>query len=115
MLDALGATLSTICLGAVSTAFYPLFGMPLKILYLLAGLAAMYALYSFRHYFWFSEKETRYLRGIALANYFYGGLTLSLVVSHFERLTTWGRTYFIAELVIIFVLATIEYRRTRLG
>ncbi|HKK77518.1 MAG TPA: hypothetical protein VJ953_20730 [Saprospiraceae bacterium] len=115
LLDALGATLSTILLGAVLTTFNPIFGMPVSILRVLAGIAALYALYSFWQYFRFPEKWSFFLRVIALANIFYCGLTLHLVLRHYPALTLWGRAYFFGELILVLVLATVEYQTARKG
>lgn len=113
LIDALGATLSAILLGVVLTTFYLTFGMPVFILRVLAGIAILFAVYSFWQYFRFPRKWPPFLRAIALANFFYCGLVLSLVIRHFPELTFWGRAYFIGELLIILALATLEYRTAR--
>jgi hypothetical protein len=113
LIDALGASLSAIMLGLVLTTFQPIFGMPMNILQVLAGIAAVFAVYSYRCYFRLPENASRFLRWIALANFFYGGLTLSLMIRHAEMLTFWGWAYFIGELIIVLTLATLEYRTAR--
>lgn len=113
LLDALGASLSAVLLGGALTTFYSSFGMPVPKLYILAAMAATLAVYSFWNYFVFPQNWRLFLRIIALANCFYCGFTLSLVIRNFSELTTLGRAYFIGELLIVLGLATVEYRKSR--
>lgn len=110
LIDALGASLSTAMLGAVLTTFQPTFGMPVNILQILAVIAAVFALYSYRCYFRLPGNAPLFLRWIALANFFYCGLTLSLMIRYTGMLTFWGWAYFIGELIIVLALASLEYR-----
>ena len=110
LLDCLGALLSAFLLGVVLTSFQPIFGMPNKILYGLAALAGLFAVYSFWNYRWFKENWRPYLRGIAIVNLLYCGLTAALVIYFRQELTKWGLLYFLQEMVVIIVLVVIEFR-----
>ena len=110
LLDCLGALLSAFLLGVVLTIFEPIFGMPSKVLYGLAALAVLFAVYSFWNYRWFKEHWRPYLRGIALVNLLYCCLTAALVIYFRQELTQWGRLYFLQEMVVILAVVTLEFK-----
>lgn len=110
LLDCLGALLSAFLLGVVLTSFEPIFGMPRKILYGLAALAGLFAIYSFWNYRWFKENWRPYLRGIAIVNLLYCCLTAALVIYFRQELTKWGFLYFLQEMVVIIVVVMLEFK-----
>lgn len=110
LLDCLGALLSATLLGVVLPSFQPIFGMPNEILYGLAALAGLFAIYSFWNYRWFKENWRPYLRGIAIVNLLYCGLTAALVIYFRQELTTWGFFYFLQEMVVIIVVVMLEFK-----
>ena len=110
LLDCLGALLSAFLLGVVLTSFEPIFGMPRRVLYGLAALAALFAIYSFWNYRWFKENWRPYLRGIAIVNLLYCGLTAALVIYFRQELTKWGLLYFLQEMVVIMVVVGLEFK-----
>jgi hypothetical protein len=77
LMDSLGAVLSALLLGMVLTRFETAFGMPKKVLYFLAGLACICAVYSFSNYWRMKENWRSYLQAIAIANLLYCGLTIA--------------------------------------
>lgn len=109
LIDALGAVLSAFSLGVVLVQLEAYFGMPKNILYILAGIAAVFAIYSFVCYF-FSTKIWRphLLKGIMVANLLYCCLTLILVLYFYQQLTILGWIYFLLEMLIIVVLVRVE-------
>jgi hypothetical protein len=113
LLDCLGALLSAFLLGVVLPSFQPIFGMPNEILYGLATLAALFAIYSFWNYRWFKENWRPYLRGIALINLTYCALTLALVLYFYSSISVWGLLYFLLEIVIVVALAIFELQAVR--
>lgn len=113
LLDGLGALLSAFLLGVILTSFEPIFGMPLKVLYGLAALACLFAVYSFWNYVRFKENWRPYLRGIAIVNLLYCGLTAALVIYFRQELTMWGVLYFLLEMLIIIALATLEFNAAK--
>jgi hypothetical protein len=110
LLDCLGALLSAILLGVALPSFQPIFGMPHKVLYGLAGLACLFAIYSFWNYRWFKENWRPYLRGIAVVNLLYCGLTAFLTFYFRQELTKWGLLYFLLEMLVIIALVVIEFQ-----
>ena len=110
LLDCLGALLSAFLLGVALPYFQPVFGMPNKILYGLATLACLFAIYSFWNYRWFKENWRPYLRGIAIVNLLYCGLTAALMIYFRQELTKWGFLYFLQEMVVIMVVVMLEFK-----
>ena len=110
LLDCLGALLSAFLLGVALPSFQPIFGMPSKVLYGLAALAGLFAIYSFWNYRWFKENWRPYLRGIAIVNLLYCGLTAALVIYFRQELTRWGLLYFLQEMVVIIALVMLEFK-----
>ena len=110
LLDCLGALLSTFLLGVALPSFQPIFGMPHKVLYGLAALACLFAIYSSWNYIWFRENWRPFLRAIGIMNLLYCGLTAALVVYFRQELTKWGLLYFLLEMLVIIVLVVIEFQ-----
>ena len=110
LIDFLGAILSAFLLGVVLTYFESTFGMPRKVLYFLAALACLFAIYSFWNYVRFKENWRPYLRGIALVNLLYCCTTAALVIYFRQELTKWGLTYFLLEMVVIICLVVVEFK-----
>lgn len=110
LLDCLGALLSATLLGVALPSFQSIFGMPLNVLYGLAVLACLFAIYSFWNYRWFKENWRPYLRGIAIVNLLYCGLTAALVIYFHQELTKWGLLYFLQEMVVIIVVVMLEFK-----
>ncbi len=111
LIDALGALLSTIMLGAVLTTFEDTFGMPVNHLLWLAGIAAGFALYSFSCFFLLPKKWPVFLRIIAGLNLSYSAFTGILLILLAEQVTLWGFVYFIGEIILVLSLAFWELRR----
>ena len=112
-MDSLGAMLTAFLLGVVLANLESTFGMPRKILYILALVACLFAVYSFSCYYLVSKNHNPYLMAIAIANLTYCGITLSLVIFCYDILTWLGVTYFLLEIIIVVSLAIIEIRVAR--
>jgi hypothetical protein len=110
LLDGLGASVSTVMLGWVLPRYEALFGMPPKVLYGLACLAAIFAIYSWSCFFSKPAYGQPYLKVIATANLLYCGLTLGLIMYWHSHLSLLGITYFVAEISLILVLALLELK-----
>lgn len=108
VIDGSGALLSAFFLAIVLVKLD--IGMPNNILYFLAALPCIFALYSFGCYFLIKSNWPPYLKGIALANLFYCCLTIGLIAHFYENLTTLGFCYFLLELLVVGILITIELR-----
>ncbi len=108
--DGLGGMLSALLLGVVLVRFQTTFGMPREVLYFLACLACMYAVFSLLSY-WRTKTNWRpYMQGIAIANLLYCCLTIGLVMYHRQALTELGVTYFLLEVVVILGLVIMELK-----
>lgn len=109
LLDALGALLSAFLLGVILVHFESYFGMPSDALYILAFLPCVFAVYDFVCYYKVTDNWRPFLRGIAVANLLYCFLSIALVFQHYQELTILGIIYFVLELLIVVVLAKIEW------
>lgn len=110
LIDAIGALVSAFFLGVVLSGLQEKIGIPKHILYLLAILPVFFAIYSFSCYFFLREKQKFFLKGIAILNLMYCFLTIGLLFFHNRNLTWLGWTYFVVELIILFVLIRIELK-----
>lgn len=115
LIDSLGALISATMLGIVLVMFESHFGMPSNTLYWLAGLAAVFAVYSFVNYIRFGKNWRIFLSIIAIVNLLYCALTAGVVIRHFQELTTLGIAYFIGEMIIVVALALIELRKAKVS
>jgi hypothetical protein len=108
LLDGIGATLTAIMPFVLLAIFGDIFRMPVNILFILSGIATMYALYSLSCYFIPLENRKPFLQGIMVANVAYCCLTLGLVLYYWSTLTWLGKTYFLGEIAIVFVVVFLE-------
>lgn len=113
ILDALGACLTALLLSQLLARFVDFFGMPKTVLFPLALIAAVFALYSFIMFLVKGGKVA--LKIIAVANLAYCILSSTLVLHYFYELTAWGILYFAGEIVIVFSLSLFEWRRARVN
>jgi len=106
-------------LAVVLARFEIAFGMPEDVLFVLAGTACLFALYSLGCYFFLSRNLSVFLKGIAVANTLYCCTTLLLIFVHYQNLTALGLGYFLLEIMVIGCLVTLElfaiyrYRKTQ--
>ena len=108
LIDGSGALTSTVFLGIVLPQYQQLVGMPLKVLYLLALLAMLFAVYSFTCYV--VQANKKFLKAIAVINMGYCLLTAVLMIRYLNALTMLGLAYFVIELLIIVALVKVEWR-----
>ena len=109
LLDGVGAVLSVFLLGIVLPAMQPWLGVPHRMLYGLALLPVVYALYSFGCYVFADHRNPRWLMGIVVANTAYCVLTMSLLVVHAADLTLPGAVYFACDAVVILGVVALEW------
>ena len=114
LIDGIGAFVSAIMLGIVLIRYNDFIGMPKNVLYILAGLAGIFALYSFTNYFQLRRNWKQYLKGIAIANFLYCCLTLGCVLYYWRLLTGLGLLYFILEMIVISLLVVLELKNIQL-
>jgi hypothetical protein len=113
LIDGVGALVSAILLGVVLVQFEPYFGMPKRVLYLLAAIPCVFALYDFICYFGAPNDYSKWLRVIAIGNVLYCVLSLYFTIIYFEQLTTLGHLYFLSEIAIVLFLARLEWRAVK--
>jgi hypothetical protein len=108
LIDGIGGVLTAFLLGVLLPRFEDSFGMPTTILYYLASIACVYAIYSISCSILLANNWRPYLKAIAFANLLYCCITIVLVYYFYEKLTIWGLTYFVLELMVIISLIIIE-------
>lgn len=108
VVDGVGAALSATCLGLVLPRVQAWIGLPTQVLYVLAGIAALFALNAALAYRLGGERQAAWLRGITYANLAYCALTASLVALYFAELEALGVAYFVGEIGIILALVGAE-------
>jgi len=113
LVDGLGAVVTALLLSQVLARWEPLFGMPKSVLFVLAGIAGCFAVYSLLCHFLVEKNWRPYLRGIAIANTLYCCLTLGLVVYRYEALTWLGIAYFLGEIMLVLFLVTVEVKKSK--
>lgn len=113
LIDGFGALLSAFLLGVILTRFESTFGMPREALYYLAALPCFFALYDLVCYFRVSENWRPFLKAIAIANLLYCCLSIGFLLLHYPSLTALGWLYFLLELAIVIVLASMELKKAR--
>ena len=109
-IDAAGALATALLLSQVLARFESVFGMPRHVLFILAGIALCFLIYSITCYFFVDKNPNAFLKVIASANAMYCILTLGLMMMHSSTLTMLGYAYFIGEIMIILTLVWFEFR-----
>lgn len=115
LFDALGALLSALLLGLVLPSLQAYVGMPVSVLHFLAGIACIFLLYSSVCYFFVREGWLPFLKAIIAANSIYIIISVGLIFYHFQQLTSWGITYFVLEIIVLFGVVAYEARVYRRG
>ena len=110
LIDGLGACLSLSLYFFVVIPWVGYFGMPVHKIYMLAILAAAYAVFSLTCYFLKVEKWQLFMKTIALANVLHSLITLVLIVAYWNQLSILGLLYFFGEILIVTALAGIEWK-----
>lgn len=107
--DGIGAILSALLL-TVLAQYESISRMPQHVLYPLAAIACVFAIYSISCYYSVRNNHKPFLRTIAIANLLYCCITLILVAVFFQQLTMAGLLYFVFEIIIICSLVYIEFK-----
>lgn len=113
LLDACGATLSTLLHGVALPRTVAYHGMPTLILYPLAAIALAFAIYGVSCYVVQPRNWRRYLNILAWLNQAYVVLTLITVILFSPLLTMIGYSYFFIEMIVVGSLGIYEKRRAR--
>ena len=110
LIDGMGALASAVLLGLILTRLETFFGLPKNVLYVLAGIALLLAVYSLSNAFMQQINPSRRLKLIAVANLLYCLLTVVLLFIFYPQLTIFDVFYFMGELLIILSLASLEMK-----
>lgn len=110
VIDGTGAMLSAFLLGVLLVRFEQFFGIPSSMLYVLACLPVGFAVYDYFGFQKDKEQSVKYLKGIAVMNLLYCGLSIGWAGYHQATLTKWGWSYIILEVIIVTALALLELR-----
>ncbi|OSZ79049.1 hypothetical protein CAP35_12605 [Chitinophagaceae bacterium IBVUCB1] len=113
LIDGIGAIISAVLLALVLGQHVAVFGMPQQVLYKLAAMAGVFAVYSLSCHALLRSGFKPYLRTIAFANLLYCCITLVLMFVYFQELTIYGIIYFINEKIVVGSLAYIELRAAK--
>ncbi len=109
LLDAIGAIVTATLLSQVLARYETVFGLNSNILFILAGIACCFAVYSLSCYFFVDEKWKPFLKAIARANLLYCIITLSILFYLYSTITWLGIAYFLGEIIIILLLVRFEF------
>lgn len=110
LIDGLGALLSAFLLGVVLVQLESIFGIPAKVLYILAFLPCIFVLYDFYCYLRVKKNLRYFLIAIALMNLMYCFVSIGVVFQHRQKITALGWIYIIIEILILIVLIRIELK-----
>jgi len=110
LMDGLGAVISALALGVGLPAIQPLIGMPREVLLFLAAIPAGFAIYSFGCAARLPVKWPNWLRGIAMLNAAYAGLSVALLAAHAAQIQPLGWAYFVGEILLLSGLAPLEWK-----
>ncbi len=110
LIDGLGAILSAFLLGVVLVKLERFFGIPCYALYFLAALPICFAVYDFYCYRKKKNNPEKFLKGIAIINLLYCGISIVTAWYHSKTITPLGWSYIILEVLIVIALAIIELR-----
>jgi hypothetical protein len=110
LIDSLGALLSAILLGLILAQFEKTFGMSQDVLYVLATLPCIFAVYTFVCFLNKTTNWRPFMKIIATSNLLYCCLTAGLMINFYQKLTVLGLIYFVLEIIIVMSLAIIEWK-----
>ena len=108
-IDTLGALLSAL-FTATLARFENTFGMPAAVLYPLAAIACLFALYSSACLFCVTNRWRIFLWVIATANTLYGITTFAAILYFYQQLTLLGLLYFFWEVIVVTCLVSLEVK-----
>ena len=113
LIDALGAALSSFLLGIVLVKLESIFGIPKNALYILATIPLFFIVYDVLCYVLIKNNFGPFLKGIALLNVGYCGLSLALVYGHADAVQSLGWIYIVVEILIVLFIAKVEWKYSK--
>jgi len=110
LIDSIGAFMTAFLLFTVLKTWHTHIGMPSKTLSILSCIALGFSIYSALCFAFFNTKKWKlFLKIIATSNLLYCCFTLGLLIFNFTKLTAIGLIYFGGEIIIICLLAFLEF------
>lgn len=110
LIDGMGAVLSAGLLAGLVAQHPDWFGMPPVVVYVMAGVAAVFAGYSWYTLLKVHPKSPHHVGIIAIANAVYAWATLSLLVLYRQELELLGWAYFLGEVGVLLLLIRMEWQ-----
>ncbi len=110
IIDGAGASLTTILLLAMVLPYRQYFGLPQHALYVLSGVAAVFAIYSWSCAVLARSRWSLLLMIIAVSNSLYCAGTLMLLIIFRDSITWLAAIYFAGETVIMIGLVSLEIK-----
>ena len=110
LMDGLGALLSAFLLGVVLVKLESVFGIPVKVLYILAFLPCIFAVYDLFCFLLVKKNQQYFLTAIALLNLIYSIVSIGLALQHRQKIMALGWGYILLEITILIVLIYIELK-----
>lgn len=107
-IDATGAFVSILLLALLLPTLENFIGMPYRVLYLLAMIAALLFVFSTLCFLLVRDRWRSFLVAVAVGNLLYCVITTAAVIWFRGDLTTFGEVYFVGEIVVIAGLAAFE-------
>ncbi|OOG77662.1 hypothetical protein [Algoriphagus sp. A40] len=108
LIDCLGALLTAILLFVVLRAYHEFFGVAVETLSLLAGIAAVFCIYSASCFLFLKANWVPFIKAISFANLLYCMVTLGLVFLPGSKITLAGKIYFLTEILVVCGLVYVE-------
>lgn len=108
LVDGIGAIITTTLLLTVLVPFAPAFGLPPKALFILAAIAAGFAVYSLTCFVTLKTDHRPFLKVIAFMNLGYCFITALLIFMFFDSVTLLGIAYLTVEIILVSTLAIYE-------
>ncbi|MFZ1752044.1 MAG: hypothetical protein WAU01_17745 [Saprospiraceae bacterium] len=108
ILDAFGALVSMAFLLCFSGFLHTYIGLPVDVLHTLATIAGGLFGFSMMCYIYVSSAYHVFIRGLAIGNLLYCGITLWCIIQNYSSMTYLGLAYFGLELLVLCCLVSIE-------
>lgn len=110
LFDGFGALVSAFFLGVLLVQFQSYVGMPTDVLYSLASLALLYALFGLSAFLFIKKGWSGYLKIVVIANLIHCAITVGFLITYRQDLLLFGWIYFVLEIVIILLIVSVELR-----
>ncbi len=110
LLDSFGALLTTILLYFVLRNFNDFFGLSKDVFEYLTIISFTFFIYSISCYLLVKKNWKSFLKIIFTANILYCVLTLGIILYYCQSISFFGIVYFLAEIVVIIGLVSLEIK-----